>query len=70
MSVSPNSDLLEPFVELGLADFMFYYFSVVALIMGLEIFSRSISTKVNSQPGLPTAQFTVFDKVILGSYTR
>lgn len=56
----------ESFRGLELADPTFYRSGAVAVVLGPEIYARIIESRVFTQPGLPTAQYTSFGWVVSG----
>lgn len=69
-TVSVSSALRESFAGLELADPTFFQSGAIALVLGPEVYAQIVSSRVLSQPGLPTAQYTVFGWIISGTTSR
>ncbi|XP_073816331.1 uncharacterized protein [Musca autumnalis] len=65
-SMSAPPSIRESFVGLELADPTFDRSGPIAMVLGPEIYSKIISPRIITQPGLPTAQYTTFGWVISG----
>lgn len=64
------TNLQESYVGLELADPTFFLPGAVALVLGPEVYSRIILPRVISQPGLPTAQYSIIGWIISGTVQR
>lgn len=58
--------LKEAYLGLPLADPTFYTVGRVALVFGPEVYAKIVTSRVQTAPGLPVAQYTIFGWVLTG----